>query len=289
MLRKRIEQKIQNVVGLKENPVNFLQPVGDPGLFGPKSMVWQVHSDFSAMLVGGIVALYLQMLHPQVLAGVWDHSNFQQDLSGRLKRTAQFVSAVSFGPTEPALQFIEKVISIHKSIKGITEQGIPYTAEDPELLLWVHATQCFGYLEAYKRYRTPTLTATQETQYLQEYQRILVALGGPAIDWRSYKDLDQYLSSKQGQLLVDHRVKTTYDILRLEGAKTQNQRWLGGLFFDAALDLVPVWGQAMFDYHPSFLGQKLRTQSIHRIAQLLRWASTDSAVKRARRRVGVEN
>jgi uncharacterized protein (DUF2236 family) len=30
--------------------------------------------------------LLLQMLHPAVLAGVWDHSNFRSDMHGRLRR-----------------------------------------------------------------------------------------------------------------------------------------------------------------------------------------------------------
>ena len=66
MLKKHLQKKIENIVGLKENPVNFLEPCGDKGLFGPTSMVWKVHGDFSSMLVGGITALYLQMIHPQV-------------------------------------------------------------------------------------------------------------------------------------------------------------------------------------------------------------------------------
>lgn len=57
MLKKHLQKKIENIVGLKENPVNFLEPCGDKGLFGPTSMVWKVHGDFSSMLVGGITAL----------------------------------------------------------------------------------------------------------------------------------------------------------------------------------------------------------------------------------------
>ncbi|MGM3371855.1 oxygenase MpaB family protein, partial [Escherichia coli] len=76
---------------------DFLQPPGDPGLFGPDSAAWQVHSDFTAMLTGGVAALLLQMLHPLPLAGVWDHSNFQVDMLGRLRRTAQFVAGTTFG------------------------------------------------------------------------------------------------------------------------------------------------------------------------------------------------
>lgn len=44
----------------------------DTGLFGPDSACWKVHGDFTSMMVGGITALLLQMLHPGPLAGVWD-------------------------------------------------------------------------------------------------------------------------------------------------------------------------------------------------------------------------
>ena len=67
--------------------LDYDHPVGDPGLFGPDSATWRVHSDFPGMLAGGLAALMLQTLHPLALAGVWDHSNFREDLVGRLRRT----------------------------------------------------------------------------------------------------------------------------------------------------------------------------------------------------------
>src|SRR5581483_6117763 len=91
---------------------DFLQPPGDPGLFGPDSAAWQVHSDFTAMLTGGVAALLLQMLHPLPLAGVWDHSNFQADMLGRLRRTAQFVAGTTFGSRADAERLIARVKQI---------------------------------------------------------------------------------------------------------------------------------------------------------------------------------
>lgn len=284
-MRSYLQQRIHKIVGLKENPVNFSAPLGDKGLFGPESVVWRVHSDFSSMLVGGITALYLQMIHPNVLAGVWDHSHFRQDLAGRLKRTAQFVSAVSFGPTEAAHRMLQMIRQLHDPVKGVTQSGEPYRANDPELLLWVHATQCYGYLQAHQRYRSQPLTEPQIAQYLAEYQQVLVGLGGEPVQWQGWDDLVAYLESQLPKLCGGDRVTEVYHILKTEMRTGQNRSVVGGLFLQAALDLVPTWGQHFFDYQPSKIGVAARTQLVLNMAQLLRWASTESAAKKAYQRV----
>jgi uncharacterized protein (DUF2236 family) len=57
----------------------------DNAIFPPGSVIWRVHGDVTTMMIGGVSALLLQMLHPAVLAGVWDHSNFRTDMLGRLR------------------------------------------------------------------------------------------------------------------------------------------------------------------------------------------------------------
>lgn len=285
MLKKHLQKRIERIVGLSENPVDFLTPPGDVGLFGPSSMVWKIHGDFSCMLVGGITALYLQMIHPKVLAGVWDHSNFRSDLAGRLKRTAQFVSVISFGPTQEANDLLKKIAHIHQSVVGSTEQGASYQANDPDLLLWVHATQCFGFIQAHQRYHPAYLTDTQIAQYLDEYKYVLLALGGEDIQWHTWTDLTNYLESQVPLLIAGERVDQVYKILLTEAQKGSSASLAGKWFLNAALDLVPAWGQAFFHYSPSWFGVKTRTQAIRIFARLLRWASTQSAAKQARVRV----
>src|SRR5207237_10791125 len=114
------------------------RPPGDDGLFGPGSVGWKVHGDFPAMMMGGVAALLMQMLHPAALAGVWDHSNFRRDMQGRLRRTAQFIAGTTFGSTAHARQLIDRVRRIHARVDGVLEDGTPYTADDPEVLTWVH-------------------------------------------------------------------------------------------------------------------------------------------------------
>jgi len=78
----------------------------DTGLFGPDSACWKVHGDLTSMMVGGIAALYLQMLHPGALAGVWDHSDFRKDMLGRLKRTARFIAGTTYGDRAEFVQLV---------------------------------------------------------------------------------------------------------------------------------------------------------------------------------------
>ncbi len=91
-IRGMIEAQVLGLTGMALKEIDFEQPKGEPGLFGPQSAIWRVHGDFTSMLCGGISALLLQMLHPLALAGVWDHSRFREDIFGRLRRTSQFIS-----------------------------------------------------------------------------------------------------------------------------------------------------------------------------------------------------
>ncbi len=122
-VRAAIEKQVLSLTGLALGGVDFENPPGDPGLFGPQSVIWQVHRDFTPMLCGGVSALLLQMLHPLALAGVWDHSNFREDMIGRLRRTSQFVSVTTFGPTAEAQRLIAKVKAIHLRVTGVGSDG----------------------------------------------------------------------------------------------------------------------------------------------------------------------
>lgn len=135
-LRDRIQQQVFRLNGLSMNEFDLSQPPGDPGLFGPDSVIWRVHGDFTSMMCGGISALLLQMLHPAALAGVWDHSNFREDMMGRLRRTSQFIAVTTYGNSQDAQTLIDRVKRIHLKVSGVDSEGKPYAASDPHLLTW---------------------------------------------------------------------------------------------------------------------------------------------------------
>ena len=212
-IRQRVRGNILEMVGGGSGPpVAFLTPPGDPGLFGPNSMVWRVHADFISMMIGGISSLTLQALHPQALAGVWDHSTFRQDLKGRLGRTAFFIAATTYGPTEMANKIIDKVNNIHKTVKGIDETGKPYFASDPHLLKWVHITETYSFLKAYQNHCQPKLTAAQQDQYISEMKTLGEKMGAinlPSTLAGTYEEILKY----KDELRFNERAQSIIELL----------------------------------------------------------------------------
>ncbi|UYB51865.1 oxygenase MpaB family protein [Xanthomonas sp. AM6] len=183
--------------------IDYDQPRGDAGLFGPDSVTWRIHAEFPGMLSGGLCALLLQTLHPLALAGVYDHSNFRDDLVGRLRRTTQFVAATSYAPQAEAQRLIQRVRTIHARIRGRTPDGRAYAADDPALLTWVHVTEAYGFLHGYRRYCRPVPEPIAD-RYYDEVRRVAEALGAQAVP-ASEREVQAYFAQLQPQLRVDAR------------------------------------------------------------------------------------
>ncbi|MEI9273102.1 oxygenase MpaB family protein, partial [Pseudomonas aeruginosa] len=211
-VRRHIESQVLSLTGLAVGGVDFESPKGDPGLFGPDAACWKVHGDFSSMMIGGIGALLLQMLHPLALAGVWDHSNFRDDLLGRLRRTGQFISATTYGPLADAERLIERVRRIHESVIGQLPDGTPYSASDPDLLTWVHVAEVSSFLKSYLRYLNPDLPGSEQDRYYSEIALVAERLGARAVP-RDREQIAAYLEAMRPRLRCDERTREVVRIL----------------------------------------------------------------------------
>jgi uncharacterized protein (DUF2236 family) len=139
---------------------------GDPGWFGPESVCWRVHADL-ATVVGGLRALLYQTLHPLAMAGVAQHSDYRHDPWGRLHRTAEYIAATTYGTSEEAERAVARVRNVHQHVRGVASDGRPYSADDPELLAFVHATEVDSFLAAYQRYAAG-LSSEDADRYVAE-------------------------------------------------------------------------------------------------------------------------
>jgi uncharacterized protein (DUF2236 family) len=115
----------------------------------------------------------MQLAHPQVAAGVADHSGFEADPFGRLRRTLDAVNAIVYGSEEEADLVARKLWAIHERVTG---PG--YHANDPELLLWVNATLTDTALRLHARFLHP-LRAADAERYYQESMVVAEVLGVP--------------------------------------------------------------------------------------------------------------
>ena len=90
--RGDMARNVRRAIGINEKPPAIATDPDDAYL-APDGVARLVHNDLPSMLIGGVSALLLQMLHPLAMAGVAEHSGYREDPLGRLRRTAAFVAA----------------------------------------------------------------------------------------------------------------------------------------------------------------------------------------------------
>jgi uncharacterized protein (DUF2236 family) len=156
----------------------------DHGLFGPGSVTWRVNREGS-ILIGGGAAAILQVAHPLVAAGVGEHSRYDVDPWGRLARTLEITTKMTFGSTEQAHEGARAIRMAHKRVHGDLPwdagrwpAGTPYDANDPELQMWVHATLVATSLAVYTRWIEP-LSIAEQRRFYDEQKSIGELFGVP--------------------------------------------------------------------------------------------------------------
>lgn len=180
MLRLKLVEQVRGVfndVESGQRPV----PISDDALFEKDTPIRMVHADIVGMMVGGVRGLLLQMLHQHALQGVLDHSNFRNDMHGRLRRTARFIAVTTFGHRDDAQQAIERVNAIHAKVSGILPDGNPYDASDPRTLAWVHVAESTSFLAAFLRHVRPDMPGHEQDEYFRQFAVIARALGADPV------------------------------------------------------------------------------------------------------------
>jgi uncharacterized protein (DUF2236 family) len=136
--------------------------------------------------LGGGAAVLLQVAHPLVAQGVAQHSDYERDLWRRLARTLRALYLVTFGTEEEAERAGAAVQAVHRQVNGTTgvklgrfPAGTRYSACDPELMLWVHATLVHTSLSAYQLFER-ALSQTEQESYYDDMAIVAQLFGAPA-------------------------------------------------------------------------------------------------------------
>ncbi len=221
----------------------------DDGLFGPSSVVWRVNRDRSYQLAG-LRALMVQALHPLAMAGVAQHSTWRQDPFGRLAATSGYVLTTTYGDTASAMAAAAWVRKVHVHVRGVDpETGLPYSAEDPALLLWVHAGLVDSVVEVVRRYGR-RLDPADADRYVAEMVRFAEIVGVPTQDVpATASSLREYLDSvelKQATPAAREAMAVVLDPPGLGGETRELWHDLGRV----AVGTLPDWARDMYGFEP---------------------------------------
>jgi uncharacterized protein (DUF2236 family) len=216
---------------------NFAWPLREEALLPASSVSWRVLKNPIALFIGGTAAVILELSEPAVRAGVWEHSSFRNDPMGRLKRTGLAAMISVYGARSVAEPMIARVVRMHASVQGTTAAGIRYSANDPRLLSWVHATASFGFAQAYSRYVDP-LSARDFNEFYGEgapVSRLYGAIDAP----RSVSDMQALFESTHPRLCPSPIIFEFLRIMRETAAFPRPLRWMQPALLRAAVELIP--------------------------------------------------
>jgi uncharacterized protein (DUF2236 family) len=142
-----------------------------------RSMARRVHGERSVGLLYGQRALLIGALEPLTYTGTMLETRSGDRPFERLARTAKIQETVFLGTREEADEMLARVRRLHETVKGTLPEaagahpaGTPYSAFDPELMLWTLAVIADSGREMYETLVRPLGEAEREDLW-QDYVR----------------------------------------------------------------------------------------------------------------------
>ena len=252
---KKLNRRIRDSVGLTQDPPPMCD---DPAVsYMPVDGVARlVHGDLATMIIGGLGSLFLQMLHPHAMAGVAQHSRYQNDALGRLLQTANFIGHTTYGSTTQAYLDIERVLAVHEGVRGVADDGVAYYANDPHLLAWVHACEASMFLAAYQRYGRVRLSAAESDAYVGEMSRLARDLGAEDPP-TTVAELWAQIEGFRPELRLSADGEEARAFVATGFVQGATQRMAHRLFVQSSYGLMPAWAREQLGVATPALWQPL--------------------------------
>lgn len=245
-------------------------PPSDEALFERDTPIRQVHADIVGMMTGGVRALLLQMLHPHALQGVLDHSNFREDMHGRLRRTARFIAITTFGHRDEAMKAIERVNRIHAKVGGTLPDGTPYEATNPRTLAWVHVTEAQSFLAGYLRHVRPSMPLAEQDEYYRQFAVIARMLGADPVP-ETRAEADKIFLNLRRDLASSREAREVAQLVlsqRPPGTPLAVQTMITA----DAVSMLPIWARQVLHLHSPVLTALPARAATWGMGRTLRWA-----------------
>jgi uncharacterized protein (DUF2236 family) len=274
-IQRQIVRDHQRQTGTHDSPAIFGDSPGDPGLIGPGSISWEIHSDVAAITIGGMGAIVMEILHPSVMAGVQDQSSYREDPLRRGRTTFGYVVTTTFASHAAATRLINAVKSMHARVNGTRPDGVPYRALDPELIGWVHTCIPWAVMTAFDRYSRP-LSGAEKDRYLRE-QAVIGRMSGADDIPESVAELEDYVAAMAPKLGVNAQTQEFFEFLltmpfgvpRLGPLSRPAHRFQA----QVGMGLMPGWARRLSGFDsPALERRLLHAPLLRAYARSLRWA-----------------
>jgi uncharacterized protein (DUF2236 family) len=275
-LRAKLREQIETVGGRHDEVDVYGGPAGDPGLAGgPASISWEINGDLASVSAAGLAAIVMEVLHPSVMAGVFEQSTYDTQPLRRARNTLGYVLRTTFGNTEAATSVIDRVKKVHARVNGVRPDGVEYRALDPELIGWVHTCIPWAIMEAFHRYRRP-LSVDERNRYLTE-QAVIGRMGGA--DWvpETVAELEAYVERMRPLMSMNEQTRSFIGFLvgdsdgEFRGSPSQQLE--GRLALAASMSLMPTWARQLTGtYLPTPIARLYLEPRARLETRLVRWA-----------------
>ena len=132
------------------------------------------------------------------------------------------------------------VRSIHGRVTGEMEDGTPYAASDPHLLLWVHVAEVDSFLLAHTVYGKEPLDAAGRDQYVREAAVVARKLG--VVDPpETEAELREVLAGFRPELRGTPQAREAVSYLLFKPPLPLAARVPYGVLVAAGIGLMPAW------------------------------------------------
>jgi uncharacterized protein (DUF2236 family) len=202
-------------------------------------MSWRVFKNPLSLFIGGVIAVIMELAEPRVRTGLWEHTTFRLNPTGRLRRTGLAAMVTIYGARSTAEAMIARVRRMHEMVAGTTPTGEAYRASDPELLNWVQGTAAYGFLQAYHAYVQPLSSSERDRYYAEGVTA--AGLYGATNAPTSEAELERLFRATAGRLERSDIVLEFLAIMRSAPILPMLLRPAQHLLVRGAVDLMPRW------------------------------------------------
>ncbi len=274
-LKRNIALQIEAVGGRHDEAALYDGEPGDAGLAGgPGSITWEINGDLASLAVAGTGAILMEVLHPSVMAGVFEQSSYRTEPLRRARNTLGYVLRTTFGNTQATTRVIESVKHVHSRVNGARADGVPYRALDPELLAWVHTCIPWSVMSAYDRYKR-RLSVDEKNRYLRE-QAVIGSMGCAGWVPETVSELDDYVEQMRPRMAMNEQTRSFMDFLAGVSsdfevpALERFDRWNG---IRGSMMSMPEWARRLTGTYQPRLAQRLYFSPLNQLkASIVRWA-----------------